>query len=227
MARTLSGSIGKNGDRNTGSPKTRAASSPHRIRIIGGQWKRTPLTVLDAPGLRPTPDRIRETLFNWLDHLLGGAWGGKRCLDLFSGSGALGFEAASRGAEEVLLVESNSRAVQLLEDSRERLHATQIKILQGDAARVAARLAAEAGPGGAEESRRFDLVFLDPPYHLEWLPRLLPLCHALLRSNGMVYAESEAPLRPEAMPWLQGWEVVRADKAGMVFYHLLVRRPAS
>jgi 16S rRNA (guanine966-N2)-methyltransferase len=254
MARTMSGSVGKNtgksadgsvgksvgrsvgrsADKSAGGrpPKSAAASAPrrvssHRIRIIGGQWKRTPLTVLDAPGLRPTPDRIRETLFNWLDHLLDGAWSGKRCLDLFSGSGALGFEAASRGAQEVVLVESNSKAVQLLEESREKLQATQIKILQGDAARVAARLAAEADPGGNEESRRFDLVFLDPPYHLEWLPRLLPLCHALLRSNGLVYAESETPLSPELMPWLQGWEIVRADKAGMVFYHLLVRIPTT
>jgi 16S rRNA (guanine966-N2)-methyltransferase len=234
MGRNMAGSIGRDGDKNleksarTSPVKGAAASrsgraSPHRIRIIGGQWKRTPLTVLDAPGLRPTPDRIRETLFNWLEHLFDGAWSDKRCLDLFSGSGALGFEAASRGAQDVVLVESNARAVLLLEESREKLHAKQIKISQGDAARVAARLAGEADPGGVEEGRRFDLVFLDPPYHLEWLPRLLPLCHALLRSNGLVYAESEAPLSQEAMPWLEGWQVVRAGKAGMVFYHLLAR----
>jgi 16S rRNA (guanine966-N2)-methyltransferase len=230
MARTTDKSAGRIAEKRAGkspgkSPVARASRhlSPHRVRIIGGQWKRTPLTVLDAPGLRPTPDRIRETLFNWLDHLLDGVWADKRCLDLFSGSGALGFEAASRGAQDVVLVESNSKAVQLLEDTREKLHAPQLKILQGDAARVAARLAAEACPDGADESRRFDLVFLDPPYHLEWLPKLLPLCHALLRLNGLVYAESEVPLVPDEMPWLQGWKVVRADKAGMVFYHLLVQ----
>jgi 16S rRNA (guanine966-N2)-methyltransferase len=143
MGRNMAGSIGRDGDKNleksarTSPVKGAAASrsgraSPHRIRIIGGQWKRTPLTVLDAPGLRPTPDRIRETLFNWLEHLFDGAWSDKRCLDLFSGSGALGFEAASRGAQDVVLVESNARAVLLLEESREKLHAKQIKISQGD-----------------------------------------------------------------------------------------------
>jgi 16S rRNA (guanine966-N2)-methyltransferase len=222
MPRTIARSAG----RVAPAPAPRRASS-HRIRIIGGQWKRTPLAVLDAPGLRPTPDRIRETVFNWLEHLLPDGWAGKRCLDLFAGSGALGFEAASRGAHEVVLVESNSKAVQLLEETRDRLHATQLKIVPGDAARVAARLTGEAGPAGAEASRRFDLVFLDPPYHLEWLPRLLPLCHGLLTEHGMVYAESEAPLTLEDMPWLQGWEVVRAEKAGTVYYHLLVRIPAT
>jgi 16S rRNA (guanine966-N2)-methyltransferase len=202
-------------------------AATHRVRIIGGQWKRTPLAVLDAPGLRPTPDRIRETVFNWLEHLLDGGWQGKRCLDLFAGSGALGFEAASRGARELVLVESNPGAVQLMEDTRDKLHASQVRIVQADAARIVARLVGEAAGGDLDESRRFDLIFLDPPYHQDWLPRLLPLCQPLLTAKGLVYAESEQPLAPDTMPWMHGWQVVRAARAGMVFYHLLVRNPTA
>src|ERR1039458_6802673 len=87
----------------------------HQVRIIGGQWKRTPLPVLDAEGLRPTPDRVRETVFNWLNHLFDGAWGQVACLDLFAGSGALGFEAASRGAARVVMIEANAAAVRQLQ----------------------------------------------------------------------------------------------------------------
>src|SRR6476469_1170465 len=89
------------------APKPRRTHPPQQVRIIGGQWKRTPLPVLDRDGLRPTPDRVRETVFNWLGHLLDGNWATVRCLDLFAGTGALGFEAASRGAQQVTLVESD------------------------------------------------------------------------------------------------------------------------
>lgn len=185
---------------------------PRQVRIIGGQWKRTPLTVLDADGLRPTPDRVRETVFNWLQHLFDGAWDQVSCLDLFAGSGALGLEAASRGAASVTLVENHVPAVRQLEAVRDKLQARQVTILQGDAAAVARAMVGQ---------RRFQLIFLDPPYHREWLPKLLPVCAALLDAGGLVYAESEQPLDEPAPEWLADWEIVRADKAGMVFYHLL------
>lgn len=191
----------------------------HQVRIIGGQWKRTPLPVPDAEGLRPTPDRVRETLFNWLTHLLDGGWGNVSCLDLFAGTGALGFEAASRGAARVIMVEANPSAVRQLQTIKEKLHAEQIDIVRGDALSVAQNLRAPAG---------FQLIFLDPPYHQDWLQRVLPICAILLVTGGFLYAESEMPLDVEPAPeWLDGWEVIRADKAGMVFYHLLQRRIAS
>lgn len=197
-------------------------SGPHQIRIIGGQWKRTPLAVLDAQGLRPTPDRVRETLFNWLHHVLEGRWEQASCLDLFAGTGALGFEAASRGAERVVMVEANAAAVRQLEATIAKLRAgQQIAIQRGDALSVAERLALQAENQGT----RFDVIFLDPPYHQGWLEKMLPLCQRLLKQHGVVYAELEQPLSMEHGPdWLEGWEVVRADKAGMVFYHVLQRK---
>lgn len=194
---------------------------PRQVRIIGGQWKRTPLAVLDAEGLRPTPDRVRETVFNWLNHLLDGAWGQARCLDLFAGTGALGFEAASRGAARVVLVEVNFAAVRQLEATREKLKAENVDIRRGDALAVASSLASGAAKG-------FEVIFLDPPYHRDWLVKILPVCERLLADGGMVYAEAEVPLDGESPPdWMEGWKVVRADKAGMVFYHLLQRNGPS
>jgi 16S rRNA (guanine966-N2)-methyltransferase len=198
------------------------ARAPHQVRIIGGQWKRTPLPVPDADGLRPTPDRVRETVFNWLGHLLDGSWERVACLDLFAGSGALGFEAASRGAARVVMVETSIPALRQLETTKAKLHAERVDILRGDALSIAQRLAA-----GTNDAR-FDVIFLDPPYHQDWLARLLPACERLLADDGLVYAESEAALTPETAPdWLAGWDVVRADKAGMVFYHLLQRKKKS
>jgi 16S rRNA (guanine966-N2)-methyltransferase len=192
--------------------------SAHQVRIIGGQWKRTPLPVLDAEGLRPTPDRVRETLFNWLNHLLGGNWNDVACLDLFAGTGALGFEAASRGAARVVMVEQNMQAIRQLEATRTKLNAAQVDIVRGDALSTAQGMATRA----YSENTRFDVIFLDPPYHQDWLAKMLPLCERLLSDDGLVYAESELPLDVETPPdWLAAWNVVRADKAGMVFYHLL------
>lgn len=198
----------------------RRSGPPHRIRIIGGRWKRTPLPVLDAEGLRPTPDRVRETIFNWLNHLLGGAWDNLACLDLFAGTGALGFEAASRGAARVLMIEESGAAVRQLEAIRTKLNAEQVVIVRGEAFSAAQGLAARA----TGEKALFNVIFLDPPYHQDWLARMLPLCARLLADDGLVYAESELPLDGEERPdWMAGWKVVRADKAGMVFYHLLQR----
>lgn len=190
----------------------------NQVRIIGGLWKRTPLPVLDAEGLRPTPDRVRETVFNWLNHLLDGQWSNVACLDLFAGTGALGFEAASRGAARVVMVEANTPAVRQLEATKEKLHAEQVSIVRGDAFSVAQSLLVR----GVDPAAGFQVIFLDPPYHQDWLAKTLPICAKLLVAGGLVYAESELPLDTEARPdWLTDWEVVRADKAGVVFYHLL------
>ncbi len=194
-------------------------SSSHQIRIIGGQWKRTPLTVLDAPGLRPTPDRVRETLFNWLNFLLGGDWASCRVLDLFAGSGALGLEAASRGAAEVVLVEMHGPALRQLEAVKTRLDAGQVLIVRGDALSAVAKMA-----GNMTEEKLFDLVFLDPPYHLDLLPKVLPDCVRILKPQGLLYVEAEVALLPDTLPeCLKNWQIIRHDKAGQVHFHLLQR----
>ena len=196
----------------------------HQVRIIGGLWKRTPLPVPAAEGLRPTPDRVRETVFNWIAHLLTGSqalgnWQQLACLDLFAGSGALGFECASRGAAQVTMIESHTPAVRQLETTKLKLQASQVEILRADALVAAQKLAA-AG-------RRYGLIFLDPPYHKDWLPKMLPLCAALLEQDGLLYLEAEQALEigVASMPeWLSGWQLIRADHAGSVFYHLLQRK---
>lgn len=207
--------------RSKSGPNKSTRHAPHQVRIIGGQWKRTPLPVLDAEGLRPTPDRVRETAFNWLNHLLDGAWSQIKCLDLFAGTGALGFEAASRGAARVVMVESSAAAVRQLEATKEKLHASQIDIRRGDALATIRNLA-------LDNTQRFDVIFLDPPYHQDWLAKVWPSCERLLTDNGLIYAEAEVPLTTDEIPaWLSGWEVIRADKAGMVFYHLLRRKSSA
>jgi 16S rRNA (guanine(966)-N(2))-methyltransferase RsmD len=198
-----------------GAPRMAA----QQVRIIGGSWKRTQLPVLDALGLRPTPDRVRETVFNWINHQLGGDWNGVDCLDLFAGSGALGFEAASRGAQSVTMIDNFAPAVRQLEVIKDKLKAENVDLLRADALALARDMAARG--------RRFDVIFLDPPYQQDFLERALPLCVDLLKEGGMVYAESGAPLpfpqegEGEAPDWLAPWEPVRTDKAGMVCYHLL------
>jgi len=194
--------------------------SAHQVRIIGGLWKRTPLLVLEAEGLRPTPDRVRETVFNWLSHLIDGDWSGIQCLDLFAGSGALGFEAASRGARRVVMVENHTPAVRQLEAGKEKLQAGQVEILRGDALALLQGFGARATGASA-----FNLIFVDPPYHQNWLAKIMPVCELLLAAGGLIYVESEQALEGEDLPdWMAPWEVVRADKAGVVFYHLLQRK---
>lgn len=205
-------------------PANAKPRAPQQVRIIGGQWKRTPLPVLDAEGLRPTPDRVRETVFNWINHLLDGTWEHVSCLDLFAGTGALGFEAASRGAARVVMVESNPQAVRQLQATKTKLKAECVEVLRGDALAVSESLKRQHGP----ENGPFGLIFLDPPYHHQWIEKMLPLCARLLADGGLVYVEAEAPLaEAAASTWLADWDVVRADKAGMVFYHLLQRKVPS
>jgi 16S rRNA (guanine(966)-N(2))-methyltransferase RsmD len=171
--------------------------------------------VPDIAGLRPTPDRVRESLFNWLVHFRGGSLSGLSALDLFAGSGALGFEAASRGAGRVLLVETQESAVVTLRKAKEKLKADQIEIQRADALGTAHRLVA-AG-------ERFDIVFLDPPFHSGWIERTVPTVVALLAAGGLLYVECEAPL-DVALATAHALELLRADKAGQVFYHLLRRK---
>lgn len=196
----------------------RRPGPPQQVRIIGGAWKRTPLPVLDAFGLRPTPDRVRETVFNWIRHQVDGDWDSLDCLDLFAGSGALGFEAASRGVRSVTMIDTVGPVVRQLEAIKEKLKADNVRILRADALAVACDL--------AQRGQRFDVIFLDPPYQQDFLSQTLPLCASLLKEGGLVYAESGAALpfgdeeggTPE---WLAGWQLVRGDKAGMVHFHLL------
>lgn len=172
-----------------------------RVRIVGGQWRSRLIDVAKSPGLRPTPDRVRETLFNWLGQDLDGL----SCLDLFAGTGILGFEAASRGAAHVSMVECNPRVFANLRTTQITLQAAQVELIRSDALEFAHSC-----------SRRFDLVFLDPPYNQGWLDRIEPMLGRLLNPEGWLYVEAEAPLNG-----LGGWKVVKQGRAGQVNFHLM------
>jgi len=187
--------------------------APRQVRIIGGQWKRTALPVPDVDGLRPSPDRVRETLFNWLQHLLPN-FATLRGLDLYAGTGALGFELASRGAPAVLLVESSATALQALRATRLRLAAQAVEVRAGDALTVAAVLPAAS----------FDVIFLDPPFRSGHQEAVLRAARRLLAEGGLIYLEAPTPLTPDEAG-RAGLEVVRAGRAGQVSFHLL--RPAT
>jgi 16S rRNA (guanine(966)-N(2))-methyltransferase RsmD len=179
------------------------------VRIIGGQWKRSKLPVPDLPGLRPTPDRIRETLFNWLGQTLDG-W---RVLDAFAGSGALGFEAASRGANSVVMIEREAALVDSLRASQKRLQATAITLHRANALNWMTACA-----------DRFDLVFLDPPFADDLFDRALAAAVPLVAEGGLIYVESPHEIAPPA-----GFTAWRQGRAGAVHYQLLRREdnPAS
>ena len=183
----------------------RGATLPHEVRIIGGRWKRSKLPVLDSPGLRPTPQRVRETLFNWLGQDLTG-W---RCLDAFAGSGALGFEAGSRGAAQVLLLEREPALLAKLNAARERLKADSVTVQRADAL----TWMRTASPG------TFHLVLLDPPFDAAWREDAVAAGRALVRPGGYLYLESPTAL-DDAPP---GFELWRQDRAGAVHFHLLRR----
>jgi 16S rRNA (guanine(966)-N(2))-methyltransferase RsmD len=186
--------------------KTKAVP-PREVRIIGGQWKRSKLPVRDKPGLRPTPDRLRETLFNWLGQDLTG-W---RCIDAFAGTGALGFEAASRGAARVLLVEQDPELVELLRAAKTRLQAEAVEVQRANGLSV---LASGAGS--------FEVVFLDPPFDAGLWDKALRAACTALAPEGVIYLEapaewSEAQLAPF------GLALARHSKAGAAHAHLLRR----
>ncbi len=180
---------------------------PREVRIIGGQWKRTKLAVADRPGLRPTPDRVRETLFNWLGQDLSG-W---RCVDAFAGSGALGFEAASRGASEVVLIERDPVLVVGLTAARQRLQAGAIRVERSDAQTWMARAPAAT----------FDLVFLDPPFgDAALLGAAVAAGARIVRGGGFVYVEAPTPLSADTVVAV-GLDVWRESMAGAVSFQLL------
>jgi len=176
------------------------------VRIVGGKWKRTPLAVPDVPGLRPTPDRVRETLFNWLGQSLDG----RACLDPFAGTGALGLEAASRGARRVVMIERDRVACAAISAAIGRLGAEAVELVAGDAFEALRRL--------ARSGERFDLVLLDPPFGQGLVEQALPLLEPLLAPGARVYVEVDAPLEPPP-----GWRLERAARAGNVYYHLVGR----
>ncbi|MGB2815844.1 MAG: RsmD family RNA methyltransferase [Burkholderiaceae bacterium] len=182
-----------------------------QVRIIGGQWKRTPLPVPDAPGLRPSPDRVRVTAFNWIEHFFPdvGALSG---LDLFAGTGALGFELASRGAARVTLVERNPVLVAALQRTKQKLNAEGVTIVAGDALAYVHSV----------PDRSFDIVFLDPPFDGDLLQPALEAASRVVSPHGAIYAESGTPLEAKAAAKC-GLRIVRAARAGHVHFHLLQR----
>jgi 16S rRNA (guanine966-N2)-methyltransferase len=172
------------------------------VRIIGGAWRRRVLRFPESEALRPTPDRVRETLFNWLGQDLDGLL----CLDLFAGSGALGFEAASRGAAKVVMVETAPKVLAALEENARMLGADgRLEIVRSDAVKFA-----------SSTGLRFDVLFLDPPYRQGWVDRLTPLLPRILTEDALLYVEAE-----NALEGIGDWRTVRHGKAGQVFYHLM------
>ncbi|WP_434679132.1 16S rRNA (guanine(966)-N(2))-methyltransferase RsmD [Pseudomonas sp. R1-18] len=191
------------------NPRPKNHGGQGQLRIIGGEWGSRKLTFPDAPGLRPTPDRVRETLFNWLAPYIAGA----RVLDVFTGSGALYFEALSRGASMGLALDSNPAAVANLRQNLNTLNCTSGQVVQADALRHLETAAATP----------FDVVFLDPPFH----KGLLPSACALLESRGWladrawIYTESESAPSTTGLPG--DWRLHREKKAGQVYYALWQR----
>lgn len=177
------------------------ATAVGKIRIIGGHWRSRLIHFPDRADLRPTAGRIRETLFNWLGQDLTGL----NCLDLFAGSGVLGFEAASRGAQSVVMIENDSIALRFLQENKEKLQATQVSLLKTDAIEFI-----------QSDTRKFHVIFLDPPYRLDLLPKLLKTMPRMTEERGKVYIESNDYWTQESP-----WTVIRNGKAGEVYYQLL------
>jgi len=183
---------------------------PRQVRIVGGRWKRSTLPVLERPGLRPTPQRVRETLFNWLGHDLAG-W---VCLDAFAGTGALGFEAASRGAGQVVMLEREPALLEALRSVKARLQADAVTIERADA--LAWMRAAT--------QRRFDLILLDPPFEQALLlESAIEAAAHLVAGDGFIYVEADKPLSAAA----PGFALWRHDRAGAVWFHLLRRNSSG
>jgi 16S rRNA (guanine966-N2)-methyltransferase len=199
---------------NTAKPKPatsiksaeRPVKAAGEIRIIGGLWKRTKLPVANYPGLRPTPDRVRETLFNWL----GQDMAGLRCVDAFAGTGALGLEAASRGSADVLLVESEAKLIAQLQTLKTKLSADTVRIQRGDGIAIL-----QALPRGS-----VDVVFIDPPFNAPIYEKALAAAAQAVSAQGAIYLEAPKLWADTDLHGL-GLQVARSGKAGMVHYHLL------
>jgi 16S rRNA (guanine966-N2)-methyltransferase len=190
------------------TPKTEssAAGGRNSVRIIGGGWRGRRVSFPDIEGLRPTPDRVRETLFNWLQHDIAGA----RCLDLFAGSGALGLEALSRGAKELVFVEQAVAASRALQEQLVRLGGERRALVVEMGAARYLRSAAQA----------FDIVFMDPPFGRGWLAEYVPMLDAgeWLKAGALVYLENEKAAGAPVLP--PRWELLKSKSAGEVGYHL-------
>jgi 16S rRNA (guanine(966)-N(2))-methyltransferase RsmD len=195
---------------NKTTPVTKAVtgSPSHELRIIGGQWKRSKIKVIDKPGLRPTPDRVRETLFNWLGQDLTG-W---LCVDAFAGTGALGFEAASRGAKSVLMLEQDAQLVGLLGETQQRFKASAVQVQKGDAMMALQRLTPDS----------MDVIFLDPPFDSPHFEKVLQTAAKAVAPGAWVYLEAPAQWQAEALT-VCGLQAVKYMKAGAVHAHLLQR----
>jgi len=182
-----------------------ASQKLNTVRIKEGEWRSRLIKFPDATGLRPTPERVRQTVFNWLGQELTG----QTCLDLFAGTGVMGFEALSRGASSVTLVEKSMPAYKALLVNKQLLKAEQAQVLDQDAMLFI-----------KTNQQKFNLIFLDPPYNQQWLPKVLPLLASHLSADGFIYAEAEYAIDDNA-DFAKGWQVVKQSKAGNVFYHLL------
>ena len=190
------------------NPKTESSASGGRnsVRIIGGGWRGRRIAFPNIPGLRPTPDRVRETLFNWLQSGVAGA----RCLDLFAGSGALGLEALSRGAKELVFVEQSVAASRALQEQLTRLGGqARARVVEMGASRY---LRSPPQP--------FDIVFLDPPYGRNALAEYIPMLDAgeWLQAGALVFLENEKSVGAPELP--ARWELLKSKSAGEVGYHL-------
>ena len=171
------------------------------VRISAGEWRSRLLKFPDVNGLRPTPDRVRQTVFNWLGQELHGL----SCLDLFAGTGVMGFEALSRGATQSVLIEKSRPAYQALVDNKTALKATNAQVLNLDALQFL-----------KQNQQKFDLIFVDPPYHQGLIDQALPLIKTASSEDGLIYVEAEFALTDST-----DWKVYKSGKAGNVFYHLL------
>ena len=194
------------------APGAQRGSQARVLRIIGGSWRGRKLRFPPSPEIRPTPDRVRETLFNWLGPRMSGA----RCLDLFAGSGALGLESLSRGASHVTFVERDAAAAHELNARLSEWGASGARVEQSDALRF---LTVAGGPSAG----RFDIVFLDPPFDSDLLTRAADLLEKgdLLAPGALIYVECAAREGLPALP--RNWSTTKAKQAGEVGYHLLTR----
>jgi 16S rRNA (guanine(966)-N(2))-methyltransferase RsmD len=176
-------------------------SKSNQVRINAGLWRSRLLKFPDVDGLRPTPERVRQTVFNWLGQELTG----KTCLDLFAGTGVFGFEALSRNAKHVTLIENALVAFKALMQNQTLLNAQNSEILNQDAWQFL-----------GTNTQKFDLIFCDPPFQKQWLDKLLPVLNKHLSAEGILYVEAEYALKSSEL-----WQVYKQGKAGNVFYHLL------
>ena len=174
------------------------------VRINAGEWRSRLLKFPDAQGLRPTPERVRQTVFNWLGQDLTG----KKCLDLFAGTGVMGFEALSRNAQSAVLVEKTTAVYKAMLDNKSTLKADAAQVLNMDALAFLDK-----------NQALFDVIFVDPPYHLGWLDKVLAQLPKHLNTHGVVYVEAEYALADD-----ETWQVFKQSRAGNVFYHLIKLR---